>query len=122
MVALPLDAWEAIISDHLTHDEQRVLLNVNRALHAIACRRLFKILHIYLGAWETLHEALNDMGYVPDQDGRALARSLAILDHVTRSHVFAVSVHTVVIHAHMKGPDIHNPPWREWADSFTHIC
>jgi hypothetical protein len=118
MINLPLDIWDVIIAS-TSHDDQRVLLHVDRTQHAVACRRLFNTLHLYLGAWETSHVALNDKGYERNQDGRALTRSLAIFDHVPMSLPFAQSVHTVVVHAYMKGVQIPDPSWREFCGPVT---
>jgi hypothetical protein len=62
MIKMPLDIWDVIIAS-ASHNDQRVVLHVNRTLHAVACCRLFNILHLYLGAWDTLHVTLSDKVY-----------------------------------------------------------
>jgi len=109
MFNLPLEIWTAIL-DHLPLSARRVCLSTNRLLHDIAVRSLFTTVHIYLGAWETLHDGLDDEASTPDLDEAttpdldecAIAHSKEILKRIIDDPAFASIVRTLIVHAHMK--------------------
>jgi hypothetical protein len=113
MIDLPREIWELVLGE-LTSEQQRPLLAVNRLLHSFALHSLFHLIHIYLGAFESIHPTLNDSGDASELDAQALTRSLDILGGIIQDKTFAAVVRTVVVHAYVKeGENVSDHVWGE---------
>jgi hypothetical protein len=110
MVDLPRETWESVLRE-LTPEQQRPLLGVNRFLHSLALRSLFHLIHIYLGAFESTHPALNDRGDVSELEAQALERSLAMLAYAAQNSSFGAVVQTMIVHAYAKEEDSNDRVW-----------
>lgn len=82
---------------------------VGRFIHNIALRRLFRVVRLEFGLWESIKPVYNDLDLSLDEVGRAsAARTATLMNRIAHDAHFAEVVRHLRIHSFSQQDDILN--------------